>query len=166
MPSADELAHYDRRVALLKPAYLIVGGDGPKITRALERLQARVGEGSVEHLSAASRPERTPWLPATPWDCSRADRGGSVLVGEVEAWKAQDVKAIGEYLTAPAPDAVLALTGEVKPDSALGKAVAKHGEVLVYDVSTKALPRWVAEAVRGRRRGRAGGASTLIEARR
>jgi DNA polymerase-3 subunit delta len=71
--------------------------------------------------------------------------GRLVLVGEVEAWKAADVKEVAAYLDAPAPDAVLALTGDMKADSALGKAVAKRGEVLVYDVAAKALPRWVAE---------------------
>ena len=55
------------------------------------------------------------------------------------------MKEVAAYLDAPAPDAVLALTGDVKADSALGKAVAKRGEVLVYDVTAKALPRWVAE---------------------
>ena len=40
---------------------------------------------------------------------------------------------------------MLALLGDVKPDSALGKACAKAGEVLVYDVSKRALPNWIAE---------------------
>ena len=38
--------------AELKPAYLLVGGDGPKIARALARLRARVGDDAVESASA------------------------------------------------------------------------------------------------------------------
>jgi DNA polymerase III subunit delta len=56
------------------------------------------------------------------------------------------VKEVESYLAAPAPATVLALLGEgVKRDSALAKAVAKAGEVLVYDVPKKQLPEWVAE---------------------
>jgi DNA polymerase-3 subunit delta len=68
-----------------------------------------------------------------------------VVVDEVERWKAADVKAVAAYLADPNPDTVLALTGELKADSPLGKAVAKRGEVLVYDVSKRALPAWVRE---------------------
>jgi DNA polymerase-3 subunit delta len=68
-----------------------------------------------------------------------------VVVDEVERWKAPDVKALAAYLENPAPDTVLALTGEVKADSALAKAVKKRGEVLVFDVSKRGLPGWVAE---------------------
>ena len=129
----------------LKPAYLIVGGDGPKITRALERLRARVGEDNVEHLSAREVGGVDAVAACNAMGLFAGGEGRLVLVGEVEAWKAADSKEVAAYLDAPAPDAVLALTGDVKADSALGKAVAKRGEVLVYDVAAKALPRWVAE---------------------
>jgi DNA polymerase-3 subunit delta len=73
-----------------------------------------------------------------------------VVVAEVQRWKADDLKALQEYLRRPAPTTVLALVGdEVKKDSALAKAVAKAGEVLVFDVPTHGrgkkadLPRWV-----------------------
>ena len=129
----------------LKSAYLIVGGDRPKISRALQRLRARVGDESVELLSARE---------ATGDEAVAAcnalglfgGAGRLVIVEEVERWKAADAKAIAAYLAQPAPDTVLALTGEVKPDSPLAKACAKGGEVLVYDVARKALPRWIAEA--------------------
>ncbi len=131
---ADELA----------PAYLITGGDRPKIARALQRLRARIGEEGVEVLSARE---------AGGADAVAACNalglfGGSsrlVLVTEVERWKAADAKAVAEYLGAPSPATVLALVGDVKSESALGKACAKAGEVLVYDVAKKQLPRWVAE---------------------
>jgi DNA polymerase-3 subunit delta len=69
-----------------------------------------------------------------------------VLVDAVERWKAADVKAVAEYLAAPAPDTVLALVGnDLRKDSLLAKACAKAGDVLVFEVSRRELPRWVAE---------------------
>jgi DNA polymerase-3 subunit delta len=68
-----------------------------------------------------------------------------VVVNDVDRWKAADVKAVATYLAEPAPDTVLALVGdETKKDSALGKACAKAGDVLVYDVVKRRLPDWVA----------------------
>ena len=64
----------------------------------------------------------------------------------METWKSADVKEVESYLAAPAPATVLALLGDgVKRDSSLAKAVAKVGDVLVYDVPKKQLPEWVAE---------------------
>ena len=79
-----------------------------------------------------------------------------VIVEEVERWKAADVKAVQEYLRKPAPTTVLVLLGaEVKSDSALVKAVAKAGKVLVFDLPVtrgrKAdLPKWVEQQFRER----------------
>lgn len=128
----------------LKPVYLLVGGDRPKIARALERLRARVGEESVESLSARETSGEEAVAACNALGLF-AGGGRLVIVHEVERWKAADAKALASYLSAPAPDTVLALTGAVKQDSALAKAVAKSGEVLVYDVSKRALPAWVAE---------------------
>lgn len=128
----------------LKPVYLIAGSDRPKIQRALRRLRDRVGEDAIDHLSA--------------FDAAGEDAVGAcnapglfgaglrlVMVTDVDRWKAADAKAIGGYLAAPAPDTILALVGnELKKDSALGKACAKAGEVLVYDVVKRRLPEWVA----------------------
>jgi DNA polymerase-3 subunit delta len=73
-----------------------------------------------------------------------AGGGRLVVVDEIERWKAPDAKAVAAYLADPAPETVLALTGEAKADGPVGKAVAKAGgEVLVYDVMKRALPRWV-----------------------
>jgi DNA polymerase III delta subunit len=165
MFSAAGREHYDRRVPPdLKPAYLIVGGDGPKIARALERLRARVGEDNVELLSAREAAGTDAVAACNAMGLFAGGGGRLVLVAEVDAWKAGDVKAVTAYLDAPAPDAVLALTGDVKRDSALGKVVAKHGEVLVYDVSAKALPRWVAEQfARLHAKAEPDACSTLIE---
>lgn len=129
----------------LKPVYLLTGSDRPKIHRALRRLRDRIGEDAVELLSADA---------ATGEDAVAACNamgllGGGrrlVIVEDVERWKTADVKAVGEYLASPAPDTVLALVANgLKKDSALGKASAKAGEILVYDVVRRRLPEWVAK---------------------
>jgi DNA polymerase-3 subunit delta len=128
----------------LKPVYLITGGDRPKIQRALRRLRDRIGEDALELLSANEAGGED----AVAACNSMGLLGGGgrlVIVEDVDRWKAADVKAIAAYLASPAPDTVLALVaGELKKDSALGKACAKAGDVLVYDVSKRKLPEWVA----------------------
>jgi DNA polymerase-3 subunit delta len=128
----------------LKPVYLLVGGDRPKIARALHRLRARIGEEGVEALSARETSGEDVVASCNALGLF-AGGGRLVIVHEVERWKAPDVSALATYFAEPAPDTVLALTGEVKRDSALGKAVAKTGEVLVYDVTKRALPAWIGE---------------------
>jgi DNA polymerase-3 subunit delta len=127
----------------LKPVYLIVGGDRPKIQRALRRLRDRIGEEATEMLSA---------FVANGDDavaaCNALGLFGAgqrlVVVTDVDRWKAADAKAIVAYLASPAPATVLALVGEeTKKDSALGKACAKVGDVLAYDVVKRRLPEWV-----------------------
>jgi len=127
----------------LKSVYLIVGGDRPKIQRALRRLRDRIGENATELLSA---------FDASGEDAAAACNalglfgGGQrlVVVADVDRWKAADAKAVAAYLASPSPSTVLALVGEeTKKDSALGKACAKAGEVLVYDVAKRRLPEWV-----------------------
>jgi DNA polymerase-3 subunit delta len=129
----------------LKPVYLLTGSDRPKIVRALERLRNRFDPAVVELLSTA--------------DVSGEDvvaacnalglfAGGArlVLVEDVDRWKAADAKAIAAYLASPAPETVLALVGEaVKRESPLAKACAKAGDLLVFEVQKRDLPRWVAE---------------------
>src|SRR5947207_1258574 len=127
----------------LKPVYLIVGGDRPKIQRALRRLRDRIGDDATEMLSA---------FDASGDDAAAACNapglfGGDarlVVVTDVDRWKAADAKAVASYLESPTPDTVLALVGEeTKKDSPLGKACAKAGDVLVYDVPKRRLPEWV-----------------------
>jgi DNA polymerase-3 subunit delta len=134
----------------LEPVYLITGGDRPKIQRALRRLRDRIGEDAVESVSAEA---------ASGEDAVAACNslgllgGGSrlVIVTEVDRWKAADAKAVAAYLAAPAPDTVLALVGEeVKKDSPLGKAAAKGGSVLMYDVPKRRLPEWVGKQFQDR----------------
>jgi DNA polymerase III subunit delta len=127
----------------LRPVYLITGGDRPKIQRALRRLRDRIGEDATELLSAHD----TGGDDAVAACNSLGLLGGGgrlVVVEEVDRWKAADTKAIAAYLASPAPDTVLALVAaELKKDSALAKACAKAGDVLVYDVAKRRLPEWV-----------------------
>jgi DNA polymerase-3 subunit delta len=129
----------------LKAAYLLTGSDRPKIDRALRRLRDRFGEDSVERLSAQEASGEDAVAACNAMGLFAAG-GRLVLVDAVERWKAPDVKAVAEYLAAPAPDTVLALVGDdLRKDSPLAKACAKVGDVLVFEVSKRELPRWVAE---------------------
>jgi DNA polymerase-3 subunit delta len=129
----------------LKPAYLIAGGDRPKVDRAVARLRSRFDSDAVELHDAAE---------ATGEDavaaCNALGLFGSgarlVVFENVEVWKAPDAKAIAEYLKSPAPGTTLALVGgELKKDSPIGKAVASSGDVLIWDVQTRAIHKWIAE---------------------
>jgi DNA polymerase III subunit delta len=129
----------------LKSAYLIAGGDRPKVDRAVARLRARFDDDAVELLDAAE----------TSGDdavaaCNALGLFGSgdrlIVVTSVESWKADDAKAVAVYLAEPTPSTVLALVAaELKKDAAIVKAVRAHGEVLVWDVPQRGLERWVAE---------------------
>ena len=136
-------------LAELAAAYLIIGTDRPKVERALRRLRNRVGEEATELLTAEETSGDDAVAACNALGLFAVERR-LVVVSEVERWKADDLKALQGYLRSPAPTTVLALVGnEVKKDSALAKAVAKAGEILVYDVPTKTrgkkadLPRWV-----------------------
>ena len=130
----------------LKPVYLLIGSDRPKIARALHRLRVRVGEDAIEQLSASE---------AGGADAVAACNalgmfGGEarlVIVDGVERWKAADVKDVEAYLAAPAPGTVLALVAadELRKDSTLLKACVKAGQVLDFSVPKKNLTSWVAE---------------------
>jgi DNA polymerase III subunit delta len=125
--------------------YLLTGSDRPKIQRALRRLRDRIGEGAAELLSADAASGED----AVAACNSMGLLGGGrrlVIVEGVERWKTADVKAVSAYLASPAPDTVLALVAsDLKKDSALGKASAKAGDVLAYNVVRRRLPEWVAK---------------------
>ena len=142
-------------MAELAAAYLIIGTDRPKVARAVRRLRSRVGEDATEVLSADEANGEDVVAASNALGLFAVERR-LVVVEDVERWKAADLKALSDYLARPAPTTVLALVGsEVKRDSALAKAVAKAGEVLVYDLpkgrGKKAdLPRWVEGQLRER----------------
>ena len=85
------------------------------------------------------------------------------VVEDVDRWKAADAKSITAYLASPAPDTVLALVAaEMKKDSALAKASAKAGDVLVYDVPKRRLPEWVTKQFADRKLAVDGEAARLL----
>lgn len=130
----------------LKPVYLLTGTDRPKIARALRRLRDRIGADATEQLSAATSSGEDAVAACNAMGLFGGGEGRLVIVEDVEKWKVADVKDVVAYLAAPAPSTVLALVGEeMKADGALGKAVAKVGQILAYDVPKRRLPEWVAE---------------------
>jgi DNA polymerase-3 subunit delta len=129
----------------LQAAYLIAGSDRPKIDRAVARLRARFDGDAVEvHDATTTTGEDTVAA------CNALGLFGSgsrlIVVENVEAWKAPEAKEIAAYLKSPAPGTTLALVGgELKKDAPLAKAVAGSGDVLIWDVASKAVVRWIAD---------------------
>jgi DNA polymerase III subunit delta len=129
----------------LKPVYLIAGSDRPKVDRAVARLRSRFEVDAVETLSAAEAGGEDAVAA-----CNALGLFGAgtrlVIVEGVEAWKAPDAKTVAEYLKAPTPGTTLALVAaELRKDSPVAKTVAARGEVLLWDVAAKAVPRWIGE---------------------
>ena len=141
-------------MAELSSVYLITGTDRPKVVRALRRLRDRVGDEATELLSAHETSGDDAVAACNALGLFTVERR-LVVVEDVERWKAADLKTLDDYLRGPAPTTVLVLVGnEVKRDSALAKAAAKAGEVLVYDLPKRGrkadLPRWVEAQLRER----------------
>jgi DNA polymerase-3 subunit delta len=126
---------------------------------AIARLRGHFEAESVEHVSALELSgDEVVGL------CNAASLFGDarlVLVSEVDGvkvergrrggWKAADVDAVAAYLASPASSTVLALVaGELKSSSVLGKACAKVGQVLAYDVAKGKLQGWVSDQFRQR----------------
>jgi DNA polymerase-3 subunit delta len=129
----------------LKPAYLIAGGDRPKVDRAVERLRARFPDDAVERHAAAEVTGDDAVASCNALGLFAGD-GRLIVVDGVEAWKAADAKAIAAYLKSPVPGTTLALVGgELKKDAPLAKAVAGKGDVLLWDVAQRGQQRWIAE---------------------
>ena len=129
----------------LKPAYLIAGSDRPKVDRAVARLRRRFEPDAVE---LHDRAETTGDDAVAACNSLGLFGAGSRLVvfENVEVWKAPDAKAVGEYLRSPTPGTTLALVGgALKKDGPLANAVAATGDVLIWDVQTKAIHRWIAD---------------------
>ena len=144
----------------LKPVYLLIGSDRPKIETAIARLRRHFAPESIEVVSTLDTSGD-----AAVSLCNAGSlfgEGRLVVVEEVDGrrdgdgrrkggWKAADIDAVAAYLAAPAPATVLALVAEeVKKTTPLWKACAKHGEVLEYSVQKRDLQRWVAEQFRQR----------------
>jgi DNA polymerase III delta subunit len=130
----------------LLPAYLLTGGNRPKVRLALRRLRGRFGAESIELLTA-----ETSGGPDAVAACNAlglfAGTGGRLVVVEgVERWKDTDTDAVGTYLGEPVEGAVLALVaeGSLPKGSKLAEVVAKAGQVLAYEAPrARDLPAWV-----------------------
>jgi DNA polymerase III subunit delta len=134
-------------VTELKPAYLLTGTDTPKVTRALRRLRERIGADATELLSALELGGADVAASCNALGLFASERR-LVVVEHVESWKGSDVEPVVAYLGDPSPETVLALVGDgLKKDSPLARAVAKIGELLVYDLPKRGaradLPGWV-----------------------
>jgi len=132
-------------MAELKPVYLISGTDRPKIRVAVERLRNHFEEGAVEVLAAGAHGADDAVAACNSLGLFGGERR-LVIVEDVDAWKAPEAKTIAAYVKNPAPETTLALVAtEIKKDSALAKACAKSGDVLLYDAPRRRdLPSWVA----------------------
>jgi DNA polymerase III subunit delta len=104
-----------------------------------------VGEDAVEHLDAGETSGEDAVAACNAMGLF-ASGGRLVLVDGVERWKAADADAVAAYASSPAPGTVLALVGsELKKDAPLAKAVAKAGDLLLYDTPKRDLSGWVGE---------------------
>jgi DNA polymerase III subunit delta len=138
----------------LKPAYLILGDDRPKIDEALTRLKARIAResGSELNVSEFEAPADS-GIQVVNAANTMAFLGGTrlVLVHNADAWPKADKEAIVGYLSSPAPDACLTLVAlKLSPSDPLRSAVDKQGDVLEYLAPKEnELPAWlVREAAR------------------
>jgi DNA polymerase-3 subunit delta len=128
----------------LRPAYLLMGTDRPKIGRALRRLRTRFGDESVEVVGAETVSGED--VAAALNSLGLFGAGRLIVVQGAEKWKKPDAEALDAYLADPVHGTVLALVVDEPPkDNALGKLVARRGgEVLAYDVPKPKDPSvWV-----------------------
>lgn len=133
----------------LRPAYLIIGDDTPKIETALRRLKKRIVEDSGTELNVdefrASDHDAGEVVGAAN---TMAFLGGLrlVLVHGVGSWHKPQKQKIIDYLESPAPDACLAMIAEkMTAKEPLRRAVDRVGEVLEYKAPKPwELPEWAA----------------------
>jgi DNA polymerase-3 subunit delta len=113
----------------------------------VRRLRDRIGDDATELLSALETGGADVVAACNALGLFVSERR-LVVVEHVESWKAAELEPVVDYLKAPSPETVLVLVGDgIRKDSALGKAVAKAGELLVYDLPKRGsradLPGWV-----------------------
>lgn len=147
----------------LEPVYLLTGSDRPKIALALRRLRGHFDDNAVELRPAPESAAEDVVAACNAMGLFAGVDGNRLVIVEdvdgrpnnegklVSGWKAADLATIVDYVGSPAPTTVLALVArELKADSPLGKACAKNGDVLSFDVAKKKLPEWVAEQFKRR----------------
>jgi len=139
--------------APLRPAYLIVGTDRPKVRRAVTRLKLRVaGEtGSDLNVNVFDADVHTVEAVVEAASTPGFTLGTRLLlVLNAHRWKAKPRQLLAAYLSDPMPDTCLAVEAEtIAKDDVLRKAVAKCGDVLVFDLPKKyEMAGWVRERAR------------------
>jgi len=132
------------RAVAHKPAYLIAGGDWPKIDAAATRLRAQFRDEVVEQITIGAEDALDPVAVCCALGLFAGER--LVLVRGVEGLDADGVQAIIEYLKDPTPDTCLALFGGEGVDAKgpLAKAVGAVGDVRFFDPpDEKHAVQWV-----------------------
>lgn len=146
--------------APLKPVYLIVGSDRPKVRRAVQRLRRRVVAESGSDINVASfEVESKDTAGALRAVIDAAATPGFALgtrllvVSSAHHFKVKERKELIAYIHDPMPGTCLALEGEKwAKDDALYKAVMKSGDVLSFDLPKKyEMAGWVRERAAAKR---------------
>ena len=145
--------------APLKPVYLIVGNDRPKVRRAVRRLRRRVVAESGSDINvAAFEVEKEKTAAALRDVLDAADTPGFalgtrlLLVFNAHHFKAKERKELLAYVHDPMPGTCLALEAEKwAKDDALYKTVQKAGDVLSFDLPRRyEMAGWVRERAAAR----------------
>ena len=127
-----------------KPAYLIAGGDWPKVEAAAARLRSQFPDEAVEQITVTE--EIGDEIVAACNSLGLLGGERLVLVRGAEALTAEQTRAIATYLEDPTPDTCLALFGGdgIAPDGPLAAAVSAAGDVRFFDPpDEKEAARWV-----------------------
>ena len=144
----------------LKPVYLIVGNDRPKVRRAVQKLRRRVIAESGSDINVASfEVEKLTTAATLRALIEAADSPGFalgtrlLLVFNAHQFTVKERKELLVYIHDPMPGTTLALEAEKWPkDDALYKTVSKAGGFLRYDLPKKyEMAGWVRERAAAKR---------------
>jgi DNA polymerase-3 subunit delta len=136
----------------LRPAYLIVGTDRPKVRHAVQRLRQRVVRDSGSDLNVLAfevDSSRTAECLQEILDATAAPSLALglrlILVQRVDRFRVPQRKQLAAYLDDPMPDTCIAFEAEkLGKDDALTKAVARAGSVLSFELPKKwEMAKWV-----------------------
>ncbi len=144
----------------LKPVYLIVGSDRPKVRRAVQQLRRRVIAESGSDINVASfEVEKLTTAATLRALIEAADSPGFalgtrlLLVFNAHQFNVKERKELLAYIHDPMPGTTLALEAEKwAKDDALYKTVFKAGGVLSYDLPKRyEMAGWVRERAAAKR---------------
>jgi len=156
----------------MKPAYLLMGDDGAKLSAALGALRARAdregGPGALEVFEGMgpAGPDAEALIGSMPAISLTSERR-YLLADGVEHWKAQQVKPVIEALGAIPEDVTVVLVARGAAPKGLADAVqGAKGTVHAYEAPRKReLPGWLVAAARERGIGLAPQAARLLVSR-